>query len=200
MRNIIALLVCVMVLSACSAPSSDPAMPPTPTAELNAPLGVSETPSLQAPAVSGANPTAVISCEQLIPSQELSNLLLNAQSTLVENTYPGTSSCEWEYIPKDGTQANLFYLQVDFTGDPSMWEATRNSELSNEPSDIVVNSIDGLADENYTWRSSVTGQQVVYARQGSNTLIFRYNPQDLLFMGTESGIIDMAQRIFERML
>ena len=81
-----------------------------------------------------------------------------------------------------------------------MWKATRNSELSNEPSDIVVNSIDGLADESYTWKSSVTGQQVVYARQGTETLIFRYNPQDILFMGTESGIIDMAQRVFERMM
>lgn len=93
----------------------------------------------------------------------------------------------------------MFYLQAGFSGDTSVWESTRQSELSNEPSDIVVNSIDGLGNESYTWMSKVTGQRVVYVRQGSQTLIFRYNPQEILFMGTESGIIDMAQRIFERM-
>jgi hypothetical protein len=58
--------------------------------------------------------------------------------------------------------------------------------------------MDGLGDENYLWTSANTGMKVVYVRQGNRTLIFRYLPQDVLFMGTESGIMDMSQRVFAR--
>ncbi|MCS6994524.1 MAG: hypothetical protein NZP74_11910 [Anaerolineales bacterium] len=195
---LLAVLVLVLSSLACgffSAPqageppaSSAPSVPPAPT-----------EPPVSAPAESGPNPNVVIPCAKLIPADEWNNLVFGAASTLVENASPGITSCEWKYTPKGGTQESLFYLQAGFSGDTSVWESTRKSELSNEPSDIVVNSIDGLGDESYTWRSNVTGQYVVYVRQGSQTLIFRYNPQEILFMGTESGIIDMAQRIFERM-
>jgi hypothetical protein len=118
---------------------------------------------------------------------------------LKENAFPGGTSCEWKYTANGATQESLFYIQVDFSdGAVSIWEAMRKSELSNEPSDIVVNSIDGLGDERYVWSSTVTGQYVVYVRQGGRTLIMRYNAQQIIFMGTESGIIDMADRIFDR--
>ena len=39
---------------------------------------------------------------------------------------------------------------------------------------------------------------MVYARQGDRVIIMRYIPQDVLYMANESGIIDMADRIFGR--
>ena len=156
-------------------------------------------PPVSAPAQSSTDPNATVPCSQLIPADELNNLLSNASSTLKETSYPGGTSCEWKYTANGATQESLFYLQVDSSeGAVSMWEATRKSELSNEPSDIVVNSIDGLGDENYTWSSKTTGQYVVYARKGDKTLVMRFNAQDILYMGNESGIIDMADRIFNR--
>ena len=148
------------------------------------------------PVGNDANANATVSCAQLIPSDDVNLLLNNASSTLVENTYPGATSCEWKYTPNGGTQANLFFIKTD--KDVSLWEATRNSELSNEPSDIVINSIDGLGDENYTWISQATGQRVVYVRKGDKTLVMRFKPEDILFLLTESGLIDYADRIFTR--
>jgi len=156
-------------------------------------------PPVSAPTDGGTDPNATVPCTQLIPADELNSLLFNAPAILKETSYPGGTSCEWKYTPNGGSQESLFYIQVDFSeGSVSMWEATRNSELSNEPSDIVVNSIDGLGDESYTWASRSTGQYVVYVRKGNRTLIMRYNAQEILFMGTESGILDMADRIFNR--
>ena len=153
-------------------------------------------PTVSAPVDTGSDPNAVVPCSQLVPADELNNLLFNAPATLVENAYPGGTSCEWKYTPNGGSQANLFYVQT--SNDPELWEATRKSELSNEPSDIVVNSIDGLADESYVWSSKVTGLYVVYARKGDKTLIMRFVPQDVLYMANESGIIDMTDRFFSR--
>ena len=155
-----------------------------------------EPPTVSAPVDTGSDPNAVVPCSQLVPADELNNLLFNAPANLVENTYPGGTSCEWKYTPNGGSQANLFYIQT--SNDPELWEATRKSELSNEPSDIVVNSIDGLADESYVWSSKVTGLYVVYARKGDKTLIMRFVPQDVLYMANESGIIDMTDRFFSR--
>lgn len=104
-----------------------------------------------------------------------------------------------EIRPSERAAGKPFNLQAGFSGDTAIWEPTRQSELTNEPSDYIVTTIDELGDENYTWVSQVTGQRVVYVRQGSQTFIFCYNPREILFMGTESGMIDMAQRIFERM-
>jgi hypothetical protein len=144
----------------------------------------------------GTDPNAVIPCSQLIPPDELNNLLFNAAATLAETSYPGGTSCEWKYTANGASQESLFYIQT--SSDASIWEGTRNSELSNEPSDLVVNSINGLGDESYVWTSKVTGQYVVYVRKGDKTLIMRFNPQDILYMANESGIIDMADRIFNR--
>lgn len=156
-------------------------------------------PPVSAPAESSTDPNATIPCSQIIPADELNDLLFSAPATLQETSFPGGTSCEWKYTANGATQESLFYVQVDFSSNAvSMWEATRKSELSNESSDIVVNSIDGLGDENYTWNSKVTGQYVAYIRQGVRTLIMRYNPQQIIFMGTESGIIDMTDRIFNR--
>ncbi len=151
---------------------------------------------VSAPAQSSTDPNATVPCAQIVPADELNNLLSNAQATLVENAYSGGTSCEWKYTPNGGSQANLYYVQT--SNDPELWEATRKSELSNEPLDIVVNSIDGLADESYVWSSKVTGLYVVYARKGEKTLIMRFVPQDVLYMANESGIIDMVDRFFSR--
>lgn len=155
-----------------------------------------ETEQIYSPAETGTDPNAVIPCSQLIPPDELNNLLFNAAATLKETSYAGGTSCEWKYTANGATQESLFYIQT--SNDPALWEATRKSELSNEPSDIVVNSIDGLGEESYVWNSKVTGQYVVYVRKGDKTLIMRFNPTEILFLGTESGIIDMADRIFNR--
>jgi hypothetical protein len=170
--------------------------PPATEAPQSAPAA--ETP-INAPVESSTNPSATVPCIQLIPADELNNLLFNAPATLVENAYPGGTSCEWKYTANGAMQESLFYVKVDFSdGAAAMWEATRKSELSNEPSDIVVNSITGLGNESYTWSSKSTGQYVVYVRKGDKTMIMRYNAQDILYMNNEAGIIDMANRIFNR--
>jgi len=156
-------------------------------------------PPISAPVDHSTNLNATVPCTQLIPTDELNLLLNNAPATVVENVYPGGTSCEWKYTAKGATQESLFYIKVDFSdGAASMWESTRKSELSNEPSDIVVNGIDGLGNESYTWSSKTTGQYVVYVRKGDKTLIMRYKAEDILYMNNESGIIDMANRIFNR--
>lgn len=148
------------------------------------------------PAGNDVSADVTVPCAQIISPEDVNLLLNNASSTLVENAYPGGTSCEWKYTPNGGSQASLFYIQT--SKDTSLWESTRESELSNEPSDIVVISIDGLGDENYTWVSQTTGQRVVYVRKGDKTLIMRFNPTDILFLSTESGIIDYVDRIFNQ--
>lgn len=149
---------------------------------------------------SKANAERVIPCTVLIPPDELKNLLFVEPESLAEHGYPGGTSCEWKYTPKDAVQPRLFYLQVGFDDQAvSMWESTRKAELNNEPADLVVISVDGLGDENYTWKSANTDMRVVYVRQGGQTLIWRYDPVNVLYMGNESGLIDMSQRIFERL-
>ncbi len=140
-----------------------------------------------------------VPCSQLIPEDEIKNLLMVQSVELTEMSSPGSTFCQWKYMPKDGMNTRYFDLQVGYSDDSiSTWESIRKSELDNEPSDLVVISIEGLGDENYLWTSVNTGLKVVYVRQGNQTLIFRYHPQDVYFMGTESGIIDMSQRVFTR--
>jgi hypothetical protein len=145
------------------------------------------------------NPTGIVSCTQLIQSDEVTNLLNNTPGTLSDNANPGGSLCVWQYTPTGSTGSHLFYLEVNFGTDAAaLWEAKRSYELSQEPSDIVVNSIAGLGDESYVWSSKTTEFFVVFARRGDKTLVMRYIPQDVLYMANESGIIDMADRIFRR--
>jgi hypothetical protein len=140
-----------------------------------------------------------VPCSQLIPEDEIKNLLMVESVELKEMSSPGSTFCQWKYTPKDGMNSRYFDLQVGYSDESvSTWESIRKSELSNEPSYLVVISMDGLGDENYLWTSANTGMKVVYVRQGNRTLIFRYLPQDVLFMGTESGIMDMSQRVFAR--
>jgi hypothetical protein len=190
---LLALLALTLSALACGTSSS-----PQPVEEGPAQSVQATEPPANPPSGSGTDPNAVVPCSQIVPPDELKNLLINLTPTLTENSFPGGTSCVWSYTSASG-QSSTFSLQVDFSDSAaSIWESTRQSELSNEPSDIVVNSIDGLADESYVWSSKTTGLYVVYARKGDRTLIMRYNAQDILFMGTESGIIDMTDRIFSR--
>ena len=153
---------------------------------------------VDASANSGTDSGAVVPCSRLVPPDELQNLLINITPTLTENSFAGGTSCTWAYVNAAG-ESNNFFLQIDFTPNAiSLWEATRKSVLLNEPTDIVVNSISGLADENYVWSSKVTGLYVVCAHQGDRTLIMRYVPQDVLYMANESGLLDMVERFFNR--
>lgn len=195
--NRIPVLIFILLLAfstlACGATSvaAEPTEPPAQPAVTELPVGAS--------AGNETGSSTVVPCSQLIPADELSLLLSHASASLKENVFPSGTSCEWKYVPNGGTQENLLYLQASSTnGDTSLWEGMRTSELSDEPSDIVVNSMDGLGDESYTWVSKTTGQRVVYVRKGDKTLVMRFNPQDILFMANESGIIDMADRIFDR--
>lgn len=188
-----ALLALIFGTLACGASASSQPVEEKPAQSVQA-----TEPPAEVPSGSGSDSSAVVSCSQIVPPDELKNLLINLTPTLTENSFPGGTSCVWSYTDSAG-QSRTFSLQADFTPDAaSLWESTRQSELSNEPSDIVVNSIDGLADENYTWSSKTTGLYVVYARKGGKTLIMRYVPQDVIYMGTESGIIDMMDRFFDR--
>lgn len=195
-KNQLAVVVSILALAlstlACGAFSASSAIK-----EPVQPASATEPPA-SVPAGSSTDPSAVVPCSQLVPPDELKNLLINTVPTLAENSYPGGTSCVWSYTNSAG-QSGTFSLQVDYSSDAvSLWEATRKSELSNEPSDLVVNGINSLADESYAWSSKTTGLYVVYARQGEKTLIMRFNPADVLYMNNESGIIDMAERFFNR--
>lgn len=192
---VIVLSILTMIFSTLACGASSSAQPADEQPASSAP--VIDTPA-DSSANAGTDPNAVVPCSQLVPADEVKNLLINLTPILTENSYAGGTSCVWAYTSAAGQSSN-FYLQVDFAPDAvSLWEATRQSELSNEPSDLVVNSIDGLADESYVWSSKVTGLYVVYARKSDKTLIMRYVPQDILYMANESGIIDMADRFFNR--
>jgi len=157
-------------------------------------------PPVSAPAENGTDPNATIPCSQLLAPNDIKPLLNNVEpSNLSENANAGGTICAWQYTPNGSSETHIFYLAVNFGADAATaWEIKRQAELAQEPADIVVNSIDGLADESYVWSSKVTGLYVVYARQGDKVLIMRYIPQDVLYMANESGIIDMADRIFGR--
>lgn len=190
---IISVIVLALSAIACGTSSS-----PQPVQDGPAQSVQATEPPANSPSGSGTDPNAAVSCSQIVPPDELKNLLINLTPTLTENSFPGGASCVWSYVNAAG-QSSTFSLQVDVSPNAvSTWESTRQSELSNEPSDIVVNSIDGLADESYVWSSKTTGLYVVYARKGDKTLIMRYVPQDVIYMANESGIIDMVDRFFNR--
>jgi hypothetical protein len=190
----LALLALTLSLLACGLTA--PQTPPQDSAPSNPPT----EPPVSAPASNGSDPNSVVPCSQLLAPDDIKLLLNNVEpSNLSENAHTGGSICAWQYTPVNSSETHTFYLEVTFGTDAAAaWDAKRKYELSQEPSDIVVNSIDGLGDENYVWSSKATGLYVVFARQGDKTLIFRYVPQDVLYMANESGIIDMAQRLFDR--
>ena len=175
---------------AAQAPQQEEPLQPAPATEAPA----------SAPSGNDTNSNATVSCSQLIPPDQIAPLLNNiTPSNLSENAYPGGSICSWLYTPNGSSETHLFYLEVNFGTDAATaWEMKRNAELAQEPSDIVVISIDGLGDESYAWASQATGLYVVFARKGDKTLIMRFIPQDVLYMANESGIIDMADRFFSR--
>lgn len=151
------------------------------------------------PAGNESNSSATVPCAQLISPDDVKLLLNNASSTLNESAYPGGTTCTWQYTPIDGTSQSFFQVQADYSDTAVvLWETTRESEIKNEASDTVVVSIPGLGDENYTWVSQPSNMRVVYIRKGDKTLIMRFEPQEILFLQTESGIIDYADRIFNR--
>ncbi len=143
---------------------------------------------------------AAISCDQLIPPDEARNLMTGLSPQLTEQRAPGKTTCVWQYTSKASDQAAMFKLEVGFDATAvEAWTAARKSELAGQPDDLTVISIDGLGDENYTWIAKPDNQRVVYVRRGSQALVMHYQAADILFMGTESGIIDMADRVFARM-
>lgn len=143
---------------------------------------------------------ASISCDQLIPPDEASSLMTGLSPKMTEKSVQGRTTCIWQYTSKVSGQAADFQLEAGYN--PSAvedWTTARKSEVAGQPSDLNVISIDGLGDENYAWNAKPGNQMVVYVRRGSQTLIMHYQAADILFMGTESGIIDMADRVFGRM-
>lgn len=156
------------------------------------------TPVGRASSGSGAGNDQVVPCAQLLPADDVATLLGAEPVSASEQGVPGSTICTWRYVPRSATQESVFEIEAG-TGDSAVarWESERKMELSGQAPDIVVNPIDGLGDESYTWASQPGAVRVVYARQGLKTLIMRYTT-DVLYLGTESGIIDYAQRFFER--
>lgn len=142
---------------------------------------------------------AVIPCDKLIPADEVDLLLNKIPATLTENSIPGETTCAWQYKSASGNSGQ-FRISANFSNaSVETWKKAREAELATLPSDLVVIQIDGLGEENYVWTSKPDNQQVVYVRKGSQTLIMHFNPADVLYLGNESGIIDMSDRIFGRL-
>ena len=192
----VVLLALALSLAACAQKSS-----PQPAAadQAGQPVATAAQPAAN-PAANGTNADKTVSCAQLVPPDELNLLVNQAAATLTETKNPGSTTCLWQYTPKGAVQASTFEVQVNF-GKTAVqdWESARKAEIANEPADTAVISIDQLGNENYTWNSSLNKQSVVYVRSGEQTLVMRYKAADILFLQTESGIIDMADRIFNRL-
>jgi hypothetical protein len=148
----------------------------------------------------GMDVTSTIPCDQLIPKDEANSLMTGLSPTLSEEKSQGETTCTWQYTSKVNGQSAVFQLQAGYGGSAvETWTSARQAELDAQPSDLVVINIDGLGEENYTWTSKPDSIFVVYVRQGAQTLILQFHASDILFLGNESGIIDMTDRIFSRM-
>ena len=207
--TIVLVALCSLVLVACGGSGSDgqPAgsvdqptsTGPTVMAESPAAAAATDTPATNTQASTGAS--ATVPCEQLLPADNATLLLGVEPARSDEVANPGSTTCTWQYTPKNATQPREFQIEAgQGEGAVQAWQGARPAELANEPADIVVNSIDGLADESYIWKSTADGVDtwVVYGREGDKTLVMRFG-SDVLFLGNQSGIIDYAQRFFSRM-
>jgi hypothetical protein len=201
------LLLVMLALAACggaasTAPGGSGDQSAQPTRQ-SATTTVASTPVNAAPATparAGTNSAAaaVVPCAQLVPPDELKLILGVEPNTANEQAPAGSTACTWQYTPKNAAQQEQFQVQATAgSGVVDTWKSARNAELKTEPTDTVVNSIDGLNDENYTWVSKPNNFRVVYARRGDKTLILRF-PPTLLALSTESQIIDFADRLFGR--
>ncbi len=190
-------LVLVVGVSACAPKASEV----SPAKDLAAQPAVAtmQEPTSSTPITKKAA-NATISCDQLIPPDEVRTLMTGLSPQLTEQRSQEKTTCIWQYASKVSGQAAEFQLEAGFGASVvADWTTERKSELAGQPPDLNVISIDGLGDENYTWIANPEKQQVVYVRRGSQTLVMHYQATDILFMGTESGIIDMADRIFSRL-
>lgn len=192
---IIAVLALTFAIVACGAfPASQP-----PAEEQGVDVSATPEPPTNSPSVDKTDTSTTITCAQLLPDDEINLLLNHTPATLNENANQGSITCSWEYTPNGGTQQNSFEIQADYsTNAVQNWNNARQTEISKEASDTVVISINGLGQENYTWVSPDLSQRVVYVSTGSKTLIMRFQPADIIYLQTESGMIDYIQRIFNR--
>lgn len=191
MKKILLIAIVILwTLSACNAPAASsmptPAVPgavnPIPTAE----------------SIPGDQELKTVHCADLISESDLLRLLNTEAVELEEFAYPGGTSCDWNYLPKDGMGNTFFQIVISFTDlTVDTWQSAREAEIWNEDSDLVVNSIAGLADENYTWISNNSITRVLYARQGNRTLVLRYSTEIIGLM-SESQLIDFVDRLFSR--
>jgi hypothetical protein len=205
--RLLGLVLVMSTLAACGgATSTTPAGSggqPTKPAQPVAPLTVAGTPINAAPAAStptSTNSTAakVVPCAQLVPPDELKLILDVNPISANEQVVAGSTTCTWQYTPKNTTQEERFQVQATSgTTTVDIWKSTREAELKNEAPDTVVNSIDGLRDENYTWVSKTSNTRTVCAYRGDKALILRFAP-GVLALSTESQIIDYADRLFGR--
>lgn len=198
LRNLLTvfLLALALSLAACTAkPSAQPAAATQATQSATSAAQPTDN-----PVESGTKPDQTVSCAQLVPPDELNLLVNQAAAMLTETKNPGSTTCLWLYTPKGASQASTFEVQVNF-GKTAVqdWESARKAEIANEPADTVVTSIDQLGNENYNWISGLSKQWVVYVRSGEQTLVMRFKAADILFLQTDPGIIDMADRILNRL-
>jgi len=146
-----------------------------------------------------ADSNTIISCDKIIPPDEASLLLNQLSATLTEQSASNETICTWNYTSKNGN-SGVLQIQVDFgSSSVTTWEDLRKAEILMQPSDLDIIQISGLGDENYVWTSKPDNQQVVYVRQGTKTLILHFQSSEVLYMGNESGIIDIANRVFDRL-
>lgn len=192
-----AVLGLVIVTAACAPKTSTPTSKPNTQAQPTTAATSSANSSEQK---SGGNATVAVSCDQIVPPDEVNLLLNRVPAKLEGQSAPGMTTCTWQYTSKSSGQNSFFQVQVGYdTSAVDAWNAARKAELSTQPSDLVINKIDGLGEENYTWMTKANNQRAVYVRRGTQTLILHYQTADILFLGTESGTIDMADRIFDRL-
>lgn len=190
------MILLMMALSACGSKSApiETAIPDkSPSSQTTSAPIIASTQEQESSAM------AVIPCDKLIPTDELDLLLNKMPATLTEKTLPGETTCAWQYKSTSG-ESGQFRISANFSNaSVETWKQEKEAELATLPSDLVVIQIDGLGDENYVWTSKPDNQQAVYVRKGSQTLIMHFNAADLLYLGNESGIIDMSDRIFGRL-
>jgi hypothetical protein len=143
----------------------------------------------------GGGATATVTCEVLLPADEVQSILGVTPKPVDERTYPGSTDCSWSYAKDGAAVQDFFRVSLDTNADDvALWRSTADNAARVDSQ--TPTSIDGIGDESYTW----VGQgdyRKIYVRRGDTTLVIS-GSSALPVLSTESTMIDFADRLFGR--
>jgi hypothetical protein len=149
-----------------------------------------ERPDAAASAASGE--PATVTCETLLPRDEIRTVLGAEPDKVQEDARPGSTACWWYYTPPGAVQRVFF--QVVISGASDMWLPMRDSEARNDSRTPAAAA--GIGDEAYTWVGQADYRRL-YVRQGRKTLVVR-GPVALPALAAEPAMAKLAATLLGR--